>query len=85
MDTAMSKLREIGPNLGFPHTSNVQAAENLRELRPRQGRSPWRAFYREVEGDLVVAAIGPEASVDQRGFRRAVGLATSRLDVLEED
>ena len=73
MDTAMEKLRAVGPNLGFPHTGNVQSAEDIRELRPRQGRSPWRAFYRVVDGELIVAAIGPEASVDGRALREQLG------------
>jgi hypothetical protein len=85
VDTALVKLREIGPGLGYPHTSHVQGADRIRELRPRQGRCPWRAFYRDVEGLIVVAAIGPEASVDGRGFDRAVLLAAERLAEIEGD
>jgi hypothetical protein len=84
IDTALEKLRAIGPGLGFPHTSSIRAADDLREVRPRQGRSPWRVFYRQVGQVLVVAAVGPEAAVDPRGFRRAVAAAAARLDELEE-
>jgi hypothetical protein len=84
IDSAMDKLRAIGPALGFPHTSDVRVALDLRELRPRQGRSPWRAFYRQIGSTVVVAAIGPEAAADQKGFTRAVRSAEHRLEDLED-
>ena len=62
-----------------------QGADRLRELRPRAGRSPWRAFYRRVGGDVVIAAIGPEANVDPRAFRQAVRAAEDRLAELERE
>jgi len=85
MDTALGKLREIGPALGHPHTSNVQSARNLREVRPRQGRSPWRGLYRQIGQVFVVGGIGPEATVDPKAFKRCVRLADDRLDDVEED
>jgi hypothetical protein len=63
----------------------VRDAERLRELRPRAGRSAWRALYRQVAKVLVVAAVGPEAQSDPRGFERAVRRALQRLADLEED
>jgi hypothetical protein len=57
----------------------------LRELRPRAGRSPWRVLYRRVGQVFVLAAIGPEAESDHRGFDQAARHAGSRLDELEED
>lgn len=83
--TAMEKLHAVGPGLTFPHSSNIQTAENLRELRPRQGHCRWRAFYRKIGDTFVVAAIGPEAGVDPKGFRQSVKIAEKRLDELEED
>lgn len=82
---AIEKLKEIGPTLGYPHTSDVRGAGNLRELRPRQGRSPWRAFYRQIGTHLVIAAIGPEAETNPRGFKKAIKLAEQRLNDLEDD
>ncbi len=46
--TAVDKLQQLGTILRFPHCSHgnhVQGSEHLWELRPRSGRSPWRAFY----------------------------------------
>src|SRR5687767_10646995 len=50
---AALKLEALGPTLGFPHSSAVAAADRLRELRPRAGNCPWRAFYRQI-GDVFV-------------------------------
>lgn len=57
---ADAKLGAFGPLPGYPHTSAVRGAESLRELRPRAGRSAWRA-RRQVGEVFVVAAVGPEA------------------------
>ena len=79
------KLAAVGPGLGYPHSSSVRTANNLRELRPRPGRSPWRAFYRQFGQAFVVGAVGPEAAVDGRAFDRAVRAAEARLDDVEID
>ena len=83
--TADAKLSAYGLQLGYPHTSAVRGADRLRELRPRAGRSAWRALYRQVGEVFVVAAVGPEAQSDPRGFDRAVRRALQRLADLEED
>lgn len=85
MQHAFEKLEIYGDQLPFPHSSRVKGAAWLRELRPRAGRSPWRAFYRRVSGTLVIGAIGPEARVDTRGFGRAVRAAEARLARLERE
>jgi hypothetical protein len=84
VDTAMDKLRAIGAGLTYPHSSNVQIADNLRELRPRQGRCRWRAFYRQIGDAFVIGAVGPEADVDPRGFRNSVMAAEKRLGEVAE-
>lgn len=38
------KLAALGPNPPYPHSSAVRGADRLRELRPRGGRSSWRAL-----------------------------------------
>jgi hypothetical protein len=82
---AVEKLEAYGPLLPAPHQKNVMGADRLRELRPRGGRSRFRAFYRQVGLSMVIAAIGPEFEVDRQGFRRAVRLAEARLSAFEED
>lgn len=81
IEEAMLKLEALGDQLGAPHTSSVKGvAAYLRELRPRRGSSPWRVLYRRIGDEMIVGAIGPEASTDRKGFNRAVQLALSRLD-----
>ena len=80
LTNAIQKLTIYGDRLGAPHSSAIKGAkETLRELRPRSGRSRWRALYRRVGSRFVIAAIGPEATVDPAGFRRAVSNALLRL------
>ena len=85
VENAMKKLEALGPDLRFPHSSDVRGAQGVRELRPRAGRCPWRAFYRRFGDVYVLASIGPEAQVDPQGFKRAVAEAEKRLNELETD
>jgi hypothetical protein len=48
-------------------------------------RSPWRALYRQVGSSFVIAAVCPEAKVDQREFTAACQRAVARLEELEEE
>jgi hypothetical protein len=56
---AVRKLGELGEQLGPPHMKPLKGdrAAALRELRPRQGRSDWRAIYRRADGFYVILAI----------------------------
>jgi hypothetical protein len=56
---AVLKLRELGELLGPPHMKPLKgtAAAALRELRPKQGRSDWRAFYRRAGTFYVILAV----------------------------
>lgn len=56
----------------------------LRELRPRVGHSPWRVLYRRVGDIFVIAAVGPEAEADPRGFARVAANAVKRLEEAEQ-
>jgi hypothetical protein len=48
---AVAKLEVFGDQLGSPHTSQVKGSRaGIRELRPRSGRSLWRALYRRLGG-----------------------------------
>lgn len=48
------------------------------------GKSPWRALYRRVRDNLIVAAIAPEAQANRRGFDRAVNEAEYRLQQIDD-
>jgi hypothetical protein len=79
------KLAALGPKLPYPHSSAVRGADRLRELRPRGGRSSWRALYRRVGSVFVVAAVAPEAQVDRAGFAAACRRAEERLAKIEQE
>jgi hypothetical protein len=82
--TAVAKLEAFGDRLGAPHTSQVKGSRaGIRELRPRSGRSPWRALYRRLGEAMVILAVGPGAEHDRRGFDRAVRLAEERQKGIE--
>lgn len=80
LDHAIGKLAAVGPALPYPHQSAIKAGQGLRELRPRGGRSRWRALYDRRGDTFVIAAVAPEAKVDRRGFDRAVRTARRRLE-----
>jgi hypothetical protein len=82
---AVRKLEALGADLPYPHSSDVAAAEGLRELRPRAGRSPRRPLYARVGETFVIAVIAPEGQSDPRGFRRACLRAAERLAEVEEN
>jgi hypothetical protein len=84
LQTAVDKLIALGDRLPFPHQSAVKGS-TVRELRPRAGRSRWRALYSRVGKQFVIAAVGPEAKVDPQGFARAVAAAERRLAETEGD
>ena len=73
---AVDKLRQLGEQLAPPHMKPLKGlqAGGLRELRPRQGRSDWRALYVRRSWGYVILAIDRhdnfEASV-ARAQRRA--------------
>lgn len=83
---AIDKLRQFGPTLGAPHSSQVKGATKIRELRPRQGRSTTRPLYRQVgPNTFVIASIAPEVETDRRGYKRAVEHAEERLKSLSTE
>jgi hypothetical protein len=85
MYKALERLELHGDLLGYPHTSAVQGTSStLRELRPRAGRSAWRAFYPRVGAEIVVGSIGPEAMTNPARFRRSVNLALTRLNEYQQ-
>lgn len=63
---AVRKLDELGEQLGPPHMKPLKGdrAATLCELRPRQGRSDWRAIYRQAGNFYVILGIGRHKDFD---------------------
>jgi hypothetical protein len=73
---AVRKLGELGEQLSPPHMKPLKGdrAAALRELRPRQGRSDWRAIYRRASDFYVILAIDRHkefAALIERAHARA--------------
>jgi hypothetical protein len=72
----------------YSHLSDTPAAASLRTMvtthNPEGSTAMWRALYRRVGELFVIAAVGPEAQSDKRGFYRACEAALKRLGELEE-
>jgi hypothetical protein len=83
MATAIARLQEFGIALGFPRTSKVQGADDLRELRPRAGRSACGRSTDELATCSWWGSVGPEAQSNPQGFRAAVRDAERRLNEME--
>src|SRR5260370_36775232 len=69
---AAEKLAALGPDLRYPHQSEVRDGDGLRELRPRAGRSRWRAFYQQHGETHLIAATARQAEGAKRGLLPAV-------------
>ncbi len=78
---AVFKLREMGERLAPPHMKPLQgtAASGLRELRPKQGRSDWRAIYRRAGSVYVILAIDRHAN-----FQSLIARAAARAPRYDE-
>jgi hypothetical protein len=72
---AVLKLREIGQQLGPPHMKPLKGdgGAALRELRPRQGQSDWRAIYRRADAFYVILAVDRH-----KNFARLIERARTR-------
>jgi hypothetical protein len=73
---AAQKLGELGEQLRPPHMKPLKGdrAAALRELRPRQGQSDWRAIYRRAGDFYAILAIDRHknfASLIERARARA--------------
>jgi hypothetical protein len=86
INAVVEALKVNGPTLPFPHQSDIKGngGDGLRELRPRQGRSPWRGIYRRFDNTFVILAVGPEAEVDRSDFNAAVKAAQQRRKGIED-
>jgi hypothetical protein len=79
---AVRKLVELGEQLGPPYMKPLKGdrAVALRELRPRQGQSDWRAIYRRAGDFYAILAIDRHknfASLVERAQARAERYVTT--------
>lgn len=72
---AVGKLGELGEQLGPPHMKPLKGSGPLRELRPRQGQSDWRAIYRRSKDFYAILAIDRH-----KNFAALIERAQARAD-----
>lgn len=66
-------LENAGVRLNFPHSSALKGTSfPLRELRPKQGRSPLRVFYAFDPKRDAVLLIGGNKGSDSRFYDRLI-------------
>lgn len=72
----VTKLRVLGYELAAPHSSALEGTDfPLRELRPKQGRSPLRIVYAFDPARQAVLLIGGDKAGDPRFYRRMIATA----------
>ncbi len=78
LDLVVGLLRSQGVGLGSPYSSAIKGAKvALRELRPRRGASPLRAFYAFAPRRNVLLLIGGDKAGDNRFYTRMIARAES--------
>jgi len=78
IDLVVGLLRVQGVGLGAPYSSSIKGARfPLRELRPKRGASPLRAFYAFAPRRNVLLLIGGDKSGDNRFYTRMIARAES--------
>lgn len=76
IDLVVGLLRVQGVALGAPYSSAIQGSRfPLRELRPKRGASPLRAFYAFAPRRNALLLIGGDKAGDNRFYQRMIARA----------
>jgi hypothetical protein len=75
-------LEEVGPRLGFPHTSGVTQSRHgrMRELRVQHRGRPIRVFFAWDPARVGLLLIGGDKTGDDRFYDRMVPIADDLYD-----
>ncbi len=67
-------LKDLGPHLGFPHSSAIRGSRlsRLRELRIQHEGRPWRVLYAFDPHRSAVLLTGGDKTGDDRWYRQAI-------------
>ncbi len=70
-------LAELGPALGFPHSSKIHGSQfpQMRELRTQSAGRPLRTLYAFDPSRTAVLLVGGDKTGDNRWYERFVPLA----------
>lgn len=83
VSASVDLLGLFGPDLGFPHTSDIKGSRhgNLRELRVRHAGRPYRVLYAFDPRRCAVLLIGGDKASDSRWYEVHVPLAENVYDI----
>jgi len=75
-------LRQTGPTLGYPHSSQIKGSRHgsMRELRIQHKGQPLRALYAFDPRRAAIMLLGGNKKGDDRWYRRFVPLADDLFD-----
>jgi len=75
-------LAELGPALGFPHSSKVKNSRHsgMRELRTQSGGRPLRTVYAFDPLRTAILLLGGDKTGDDRWYERFVPIADRLFD-----
>ncbi len=75
-------LEEHGPNLPFPHSSNITTSRHgvMRELRAQSGGRPLRVFYAFDPRRTSILLIGGDKTGNDRFYEEYVPIADALYD-----
>jgi hypothetical protein len=88
---SVGMLADLGPALGFPHTSKVSSSRfpQMRELRTQSAGKPLRTLYAFDPQRAAILLIGGEKTGDKRWYERFVPVADrlyeAHLDELRKE
>jgi hypothetical protein len=82
LDASIGLLTEVGPFLGFPHSSGVVGSrhKHMRELRTQQGGKPLRTLYAFDPRRAVILLIGGDKTGDKRWYSVNIPIADRLYD-----
>jgi hypothetical protein len=75
-------LAELGPALGFPHSSKINGSRHggMRELRTQSGGRPLRTLYAFDPLRTAILLVGGDKTGDERWYERYVPWADQIYD-----
>ena len=75
-------LMEHGPNLPYPHSSDVRGSRHgvMRELRAQSGGRPLRAFYAFDPRRMAILLIGGDKTGNDRFYEEHIPMADALYD-----
>jgi len=75
-------LEQLGPNLGFPHSSGIAGSKHghMRELRVQHKGEPYRVLYAFDPRRAAILLIGGNKTGDDRWYETFVPLADRLYD-----